>query len=122
MITFSLFVHSTYSQTPTNHLELLKSKTWIADEYLKCTIKYTDTEVYIYMFEELIGKQKYHLSDKNSLEASYDPAKVGLIHTGRWIFYEDGKSDYYEFLTPTQIKFGTNFGDTFSWTIVNAKP
>lgn len=118
LILFSLSCCKTYSQNTTNHLELLKGRTWIANEALKATIRYTDTEAFYYIEDELVGSMRYHLSDKNAIDASYDPGKVGLIQTGRWIFYEDGKSEYYEFLSSTRIKF-VNANTT---TIIDAKP
>jgi hypothetical protein len=121
LVLFLLSSCKTYSQTANtnlNHLELLKSRTWNTNELLKVTTKYTDTEVLVYVEGELIGSTKYHLSDKNTIDASYDPTKVGLVKTGRWIFYGEGKSIYYEFLSPTKIKFISEV----STTIVDAVP
>ncbi len=102
---------------------LLKSKTWVTNATCKTTIRFTDTEIIYYLEGDVYASQKYHLSDKNCIDASYDPAKVGLISKGNYIFKESGDCSYIKFANPTEFKMGTHCSTTdFNWIVVVAKP
>ncbi len=102
--------------------DLLKSKTWILNEGFKATMRFTDTEVIYYLEDDVLTSQKYHLSDKNCIDASYDPAKVGLVSKGNYIFKEKGNCSYIEFINPSEFKIGTNTSTGPHWMVIVAKP
>jgi len=67
------------------------------------------------------------LSDKNCTEASFDLAKVGLIDTGNYIFYEKNKCAcrFIEYINPSEFKIeiprsNSITGDNFM--LIVAKP
>jgi len=125
IITIMLFVlsnNSTQAQIPVTR-DILKSKIWVLNEGLKATMRITDTEIIYYVEDEALGSQKYHLSDKNCIDASFYSAKVGMITTGKYIFYEKGCCAYIEFINPSEFKMGTYCSPTdFNWIVVVAKP
>ncbi|TDD98575.1 hypothetical protein [Flavobacterium cellulosilyticum] len=111
------------AQDLTDTKSLLKSKIWVLNEALKITMRFTDTEIIFYINDEFFGSQKYHLSDKNCIDASYDPAKVGLVDAGNYIFYEKDKCSFIVFINPSEFKMGTYYSPTRSeWTVIIAKP
>ncbi len=122
--TIMLFVLNNNAQAQTSVTkDFLKSKTWVLNEGLKSTMRITDTEIIHYVEDEVLGSQKYYLSDNNCVDTSFDPAKVGMENTGKYIFYEKGCCAYIEFINPTEFKMGTYCSTTdFNWTVIVAKP
>jgi len=90
----------------------------------KTTIRFTDTEIIYYLEGDVYASQKYHLSDKNCIDASYDPAKVGLISKGNYIFKESGDCSYIKFANPSEFKMGSTQSQTGLnvWITVFAQP
>ena len=122
--TIMLFVLNNNAQAQTSVTkDFLKSKTWVLNEGLKSTMRITDTEIIYYINDEFFGSQKYYLSDKNCVDTSFDPAKVGMVNTGNYIFYEKDKCSFIEFINASQFKMGTYYSPTRSeWTVIVAKP
>ncbi|TDD98574.1 hypothetical protein [Flavobacterium cellulosilyticum] len=110
------------AQDLTDTKSLLKSKIWITNAGRKATMRFTDTEIIYYINDEFFGSQKYHLSDKNYIDASYDHAKVGLVSTGNYIFYEKDGCSYIKFVNPSEFKMGTPTTEGPVWITVVAKP
>ncbi|TDD98573.1 hypothetical protein [Flavobacterium cellulosilyticum] len=112
------------AQDLTDTKSLLKSKTWVMNEALKITMRVTDTEMIYYAEDEFLGSEKYHLSDKNCIDASYDPAKVGLVSAGNYIFDEKGGCSYIKFANPSEFKMGSSTPENTGtvWITVFAKP
>ncbi|TDD98576.1 hypothetical protein [Flavobacterium cellulosilyticum] len=65
------------AQDLTDTKSLLKSKTWVINEALKITMRVTDTEIILYIDNEFVGSVKYHLSDKNCMDASGSLCQFG---------------------------------------------
>lgn len=129
IITIMLFVLSSnnaQAQTSVTK-DFLKSKTWVINEHFKATIRFTDTEIISYIENDIISSEKYHLSDKKCNEDSFDPAKVGLIVAGNYIFYEKNKCTcrFIEYINPSEFKIeiprsNSITGDNFM--LIVAKP
>ena len=125
IVLFVLSNNSLQAQVPVTR-DFLKSKIWVIDESHKATMRFTDTEIIYYIENDILTSEKYHLSDKNCSVASFEPAKVGLIAAGNYIFYEKGRYQcgFIEYINPSEFKIESHNGNLsgVNWTLIVAKP